>query len=258
MAPARARRPNPCRHGARCRAGRARRASRSRRLPDAPRRDAAWPPKRRRRETACRPSRRGRPPPPRNFSRVPAAVAPRGALGRRRVAGQRRKRRLAILRGPQGKDVAQRLAPVGESEFRVDGLRVAKRLAGRGELEAVQRLHAGEERRLRLGRAGVRELDVAQARRAIAVGTLGRGGRARQAQRDPMQTTHRNDRTHRRYSVIMVRLLRLVMRSRGVTDVAAARHHRTNAQYNRPGTGVRDQSEKDFGAVKYRKELILP
>ena len=102
-----------------------------------------------------------------------------------RIPGQGRMGRFAILLSPQGMVVAERLTPMGQSEIGVDGLRFTKGLAGIFEFKTVQCFHAGQERGLRLSRAGVGKIDAAQVRRQAAGGvvvSLGRNGRAERTQ----------------------------------------------------------------------------
>ena len=84
--------------------------------------------------------------------------------------------------------VTERLPPVGQSELRINSLRFAKGIARVFELKAVERLHAGEEGRLSLRRAGVRKVDGAQVR-CQAIGEVAtnrsRNGRAVQTQSGP-------------------------------------------------------------------------
>ncbi|MDE2906714.1 MAG: hypothetical protein OXQ28_11590 [Acidobacteriota bacterium] len=83
---------------------------------------------------------------------------------------------------------AERLAPVRQAEIGIDGLRFAKCLAGILELEAVKRLHAGEERGLSPGGAGVGKVDAAQVRRQAAggfAGGPGERGKAEQPEPSP-------------------------------------------------------------------------
>ena len=98
----------------------------------------------------------------------------RYAVFRRRCKpGQGRMGSQAILLEPQGMVVAQRLAPIRQCEIGVDSLGFAEGLAGVLEFKAVKRLQAGEERSLRLGRAGVGKVDAAQIRRQAAGGIGG-------------------------------------------------------------------------------------
>ena len=118
----------------------------------------------------------------------------------------------AILLVPQGMVVAERLAPPGEPEVGVDGLRLPKCLAGILEFKAVKRLHAGEERGLGLGRAGVGKVDAAQ----FAVRAPGdwpavsaRMAVPNRPDAAPMQTTDRKVRKRRTLAAVMASLLGL-------------------------------------------------
>ena len=84
------------------------------------------------------------------------------AVERRRDLLEDRLGRLRVLLRPQRMVVAHRLAPVRHRERGIDLLRALERHRGFVELEAVQALHAFEERRLRRRRAGGREGDGAE------------------------------------------------------------------------------------------------
>ena len=83
-------------------------------------------------------------------------------VGRRRDLLEDLLRRLGILLRPQRMVEAHRLAPVRHREGRVGLLRALERVRGFVELEAVQILHALDERRLRGGVARIRERDRAE------------------------------------------------------------------------------------------------
>ena len=122
------------------------------------------------------------------FHEIPLASGrrlSRTGLRCRRIPGQGRMGRFAILFSPQRMVVAERLTPMGQSKNGVDGLRFTKGLAGIFEFKTVQCFHAGQERGLRLSRAGVGKIDAAQVHRQAAGGvvvSLGRNGRAERTQ----------------------------------------------------------------------------